>query len=281
MKLPSLAGGLLCLVLVQPLAAQQRPLVTEDPEPIGGGRVLLEGGIEYATDQQYPASGLRGNLWRLPILGVSIGISSIAEFQIDGAGRDRLSIEDRDVAPLSYLLTVTGDATSDFEDLVVGTKIRLLSERARRPAFSLRVATKLPNARNETGLGLDTTDFYVSLLAGKTVQSIRVVGNIGSGILSNPLVGHEQEDVLTYGISLARALTDRGELVGELNGRASTGSSDPHPGSETRAMLNFGGRYTVGAFRVDAGVFFGLTDADPNTGFTGGFTYVFNAFEMP
>ena len=33
-------------------SAQQRPLVTEDPEPIGAGRVLIEGGIDYAHDYQ-------------------------------------------------------------------------------------------------------------------------------------------------------------------------------------------------------------------------------------
>ena len=36
-------------------------------------------------------------------------------------------------------------------------------------------------------LGLDTIDFYSSLLLAKTVQSVRVVGNIGLGILGDPL----------------------------------------------------------------------------------------------
>ena len=61
-----------------------------------------------------------------------------------------------------------------------------MPEAAGRPAFGLRFATKLPNASNESGLGLDTTDFYVSLLGAKTVQSIRVVGNLGVGILADP-----------------------------------------------------------------------------------------------
>ena len=65
--------------------AQQRPLLTEDPETIGAGRVLLEGGVEYDDDAVYPVSGLRGDLLRLPLVGVSIGISSIAEIQIDQA----------------------------------------------------------------------------------------------------------------------------------------------------------------------------------------------------
>ena len=40
----------------------------------------------------------------------------------------------------------------------------VLSETTGRPAVGLRFATKLPNATNESGLGLDTTDFYASLL---------------------------------------------------------------------------------------------------------------------
>src|ERR687884_553799 len=150
--------------------AQQRPLVTEDPEPIGSGRILIEGGLDLVHDQQYPVSGLRGNLVRLPTIGISFGLSSIAEFQIDGGLHDRLSITGRDPnAPLASLVTATGDTTSDISDAVVGTKIKLLSETMSRPAFGLRFATKLPNASNESGLGTDTMDFSMALLAAKTV----------------------------------------------------------------------------------------------------------------
>jgi hypothetical protein len=261
--------------------AQQRPLVTADPEPIGAGRVLLEGGIDYAHEQKYPVSGLEGNLWRTPILGISVGISSIADLEIDGGPYNHLSITSQTPAPLSDELTVTGDSTSDVEDIVIGTKIRLVAEAARHPAIAFRFATRLPNAGNESGLGLDTTDFYASLLAAKTVQSIRLVGNIGFGILADPTEGDRQNDVLTYGVSFARALTDHAEVVGEVNGRASTRSGDPFPGTESRSLLNLGGRYTTGPLRLDAGVFFGLTTADPSVGFTAGFTYVFNAFQIP
>ncbi len=197
------------VMLARPAMAQQRPLVTEDPEPIGAGRVLLETGVDFASDQQYPVSGLEGDLWRVPAIGVSVGISSIAELQIDGGLFNHLSIQHRNPAPLSHLLTVTGTGTSDFQDIVIGTKIRLLAEGPKHPSLAFRFATKLPNTTNEKGLGLDTTDFYASLLAAKTVQSIRVVGNVGFGILADPTVGDRQNDVLTYGMSFARALTDR------------------------------------------------------------------------
>ena len=95
---------LVCVAIARPARAQQRPLVTEDPEPIGAGRVLLEGGIDYLHDQQYPVSGLRGNLWRIPTLGVSVGLSSIAELQIDGGFHNRLSITDTGIGPAPLAL---------------------------------------------------------------------------------------------------------------------------------------------------------------------------------
>jgi hypothetical protein len=272
---------LVLMALARPAAAQQRPLVTEDPETIGAGRLLIEGGIDYAHEQEYPVSGLTGNLWRVPTIGISVGISSIAEFQIDGGFHDQLSITERKAAPLSSLLTATGTSTHDVEDVVLATKIRILAESAGRPAVGIRFATKLPNASNESGLGLDTTDFYASLLGAKTVQSIRVVGNLGVGILSDPTSGNRQNDVLTYGLSFARAMTQLAELVGEINGRASTRKGDPFPGTESRGILKLGGRFTQGPVRLDAGVFFGLTTVDPKIGFTAGFTYVFNAFKIP
>jgi hypothetical protein len=265
-----------------PAFAQQRPLVTEDPEPVGAGRVLIEAGADLAFDQQYPVSGLKGTLFRLPTIGFSFGLSSIAELQIDGGLHDVLSIKSRDPnAPLASLVTATGDSTSDFDDAVVGIKVRLLAETASAPAFGIRFATRLPNASNESGLGLNTTDFMGSLLAAKTIESIRVVGNFGVGILSDPTNGHRQNDVVTYGISIARAMTSAAEVVAELNGRASVRSGDAFPGTESRGLLKLGGRYTTGAFRVDGGVFFGTTTIDPTIGFTGGFTYVFNGFKVP
>jgi hypothetical protein len=113
------------------------------------------------------------------------------------------------------------------------------------------------------------------------VQSVQVVGNLGFGILADPTEGNRQNDVLTYGVSFARAMTQQAELVGEINGRVSTRSGEPFPGTETRGLLKFGGRYTRGTLRLDAGVAFGLTTIDPTVRFTLGFTYVFNAFTLP
>jgi hypothetical protein len=260
--------------------AQQRPLLTEDPETVGTGLILLEGGFETQQDVFYPASGLRGDLLRVPTLGVSFGFSSILELQIDGGFYDRLNIKSIVPAPLSDKLELSGDETTDIEDVVVATKIRLVSEAAGRPSVGVRLATKLPTASNESGLGLDTMDFYITGLLGKTVQSVRVVGNLGIGILSDPIEGDRQNDVVTYGVSIARALQQGLEFVGEINGRLNTRDARTPTGTETRSGIRVGLRFTRAAVRIDGGLLFGLTSRDPNFGFTAGVTYVFRGFRL-
>ena len=257
--------------------AQQRPLLTEDPEPVGDRLVLLEAGVDHTWNHVYPASGLKGTLLRAPRLGFSFGMGSQAEIQLDAVSISRLVISERSPAPLAHMLEVPGDTTRGWDDAVIGAKVKLVSEGARRPAVGLRFATRLPNASNETGLGLDTMDFFQALLVGKTVQSIRVVGNVGVGILSDPTRGDRQNDVLTYGISLARAITTASEIVGEVNGRISTRRGTPPPGTESRGRMTFGLRYTRGTLRFDTGLFTGLTALDPKIGVTTGVTWVFQS----
>jgi hypothetical protein len=264
-------------------SAQQRPLVTEDPETIGTGNVLIEGGFDVQRGVFYPASGLEGNLLRFPTLGVSFGFSSILELQFDGGFYDRLKITSAKRAPLSGELAITGDTTHDVEDLIVATKIRIVSEAPDRPSFGIRLATKLPNAGNESGLGLDTMDFHAVALLGKTTRSVRVVGNVGVGILSDPIEGDRQNDVLLYGLSMARAVRQGFEVVGEVNGRLNTRKNEDHTptGTESRSSFRAGVRFTQGTVRVDGGLILGLTPRDANFGVTAGVTYVFHGFTLP
>jgi hypothetical protein len=281
MSKTTIAAALLLLASASVASAQQRPLVTEDPETVGTGNILIEGGFDTQRSALFPASGLEGNLLRLPTLGVSFGFSSILELQIDGGFYDRLSITSRSPAPLADELDFTGDSTHDVEDLVVATKIRIVSEGVRRPSFGIRLGTKLPTAGNQSGLGLDTMDFHATALMAKTTQAVRVVGNLGVGILSDPIEGNRQNDVVLYGLSVARALQQGLEFVGEINGRLNTRQEDVPPGTESRAGLRVGLRFTHAAVRVDSGLLFGLTSRDPSFGFTAGVTYVFKGFTLP
>src|SRR5688500_18363968 len=275
MALKKVLWSLVFLVAAPSLAAaQQRPLVTEDPEVVGPRQVLVELGFDHVAKQRFPASGLEGTLLRFPTFGLSFGLG-IAEIQLDGAAFQRLQITNRFPAPLDSVLEFTGDRTTSVDDFTVGTKIRLMSEGPGRPAIGVRFSTKLPMARNERGLGLDTTDFYASLLVAKTIQSVRVVANAGVGILSDPTRGDRQNDVLTYGLSLARALTQASEVVGEMVLRLHTGDHEPAPGTESSALMRSGLRFTKGPVRIDGGVTLGILAQDPQFGVTAGLTWVF------
>jgi hypothetical protein len=265
-----------------PAFAQQRPLQTEDPETIGAGRILIEAGLDYNRDVYLPVSGLRGNLFSVPTLGVSLGVSSIAEIQMQIGGYQQMAITDRVLtAPFAGLLLLddTG-STDDLEDMHVGAKVRLVSEGARRPSIASRFSTRLPNAGNESGLGKDMQDFETSVLLAKTIQSVRVVGNVGLLMLGNPTRPAAQDDLLFYNLSVARAISPAAEIVGEFVGRANFARTTT-PGAEDRGLLRFGARYTYGGVRLDGGILLGLTPRDPEIGLTAGFTWVFNAVTIP
>lgn len=278
-KIPAFVFG--AFLLCGSAFAQQRPLVTEDPETVGSGLVLIEGGLDYQRDVFYPVSGLEGNLLSVPVMGVSFGVGSIAELQIDSALYNRLSVTSRRLtAPRAHQVTFDGDNTADLGDIVIGTKVRLVAEGTGRPAFAVRFATRLPNASHESGLGTDTTDFFLSALIAKTVQSIRVVGNLGVGVLPKATGEDGQNDVITYGLSLARAVRQGVEIVAEGNGLWNPREAVT-VGSEDRTTARFGGRITRGTVRVDGAAVIGISRRDTNFGFTAGFTWVFRGFTVP
>ena len=251
--------------------AQQRPLLTQDPEVIGDGRLLVESGVETGSNIWYPVSGLTGDRVAVPI-GVSIGLGTVTELQIDG-GYQWLSIDRRDVAPLDFRVR-SGARMSDVIDVTVATKVRVFGEGPRRPAVGVRFATELPNASNESGLGLDTLNFVATILAAKTVGAFRIVGNTGIALLSDALEGSSQQDAFVGSVSIAYALRPSMDLVGELSGRQVLFADQPPIGAEPRGQLRGAVRYTRGAWRGDAGLIVGTTRQDPDIGLAVGLTWI-------
>lgn len=277
-----LAVALVTLATLWPgaAAAQQRPFTTEDPEAIGAGRIMLESGLDYDRSVTFSSSGLTGHLLAVPTMGISVGVSSIAEVQVDGGFYQRLAITNRVPAPLTSALAVTGDRTTSVRDLMVATKVRVFGESAARPSLAVRMATRIPSASAESGLGKDATEFNGALLLAKSVENARVVANVGFVILEDATRAARQDDLLTYGLSVAATIGRGAEVVAEINGRA---NFNPHVvrGSESRGVLRVGTRWTRGPVRFDAAAVVGMTDLDPTIGLTTGFTWVFDAFTIP
>lgn len=267
--------------LAAPAHAQSRPLVTEDPETVPAGFILLEAGIDFLNGILYPASGLSGNQLRLGSFGFSFGVSSIAEIQFDGALNNQLKIQSFDpTAPLAPMYTGDTSFASSFEDFVVGAKVRFVSETQGRPAMAVRFSTRLPMVSTATGLALGTTDFTAALAIAKTIRSTRVAANAGLALLGDPTRGDNHNTAVTYGASVARAIATGTELVGEVNGRFDLGDEPIPVGTESRSLARVGARFTKGPVRIDAGLLFGFTEFDPSWGATFGATWVFKGFTV-
>jgi len=269
------------LLVARLAAAQEGPVNRQDPEPIGAGLIRVGVATTYGRDVFYPLSGLEGNLLQLAVAEFEVGLSPIADFELSGGPYNRLSITDRRSAPLASLVTATGASTHAVEDIVIGTKIRLVPEDAGRPAVAFRFAVRLPNAKHPSGLGQDTTDFSAALLTGKTWGPLRAVGTGGVMIMSEPLNASKQNDVLTYGGSVRVAMSHHTDALGEISGWWSVRHGIPPVGTESRGIATIGGRYTHGPVQLDAGAMFGVTSIGPGAGVTVGVRYTFRAFSLP
>jgi len=262
------------------LLAQQRPLQTQEPTILPPGTVSLQFGFDFLQNAKFPLSGLRGDLTSLGVLGINTGLGEIVEFQMQGTVYDSLSINQRSTTPLNLTLNSGGTATSDFGDLSLSTKILLVSEKKHFPALAFRPTVQLPNASAAKGLGLDSTQFYGTLLAGKHLGKLNAFANAGLGILSNPVEAAVQNDVLVYGVGGIYPITPAVNLASEVYGRWSTREQDAPLGTESQSLFRLGVQINGLGFRWDIGGVAGLAESSPHSGITFGVTKEFRAFRI-
>jgi hypothetical protein len=255
----------------------QRPLATVDPLLAEPGWLLVETGAAFAHDREIPAVGLRGNVLRVPELTLRLNVARRVELRLD-TGYEVLFVRDRREAPLSAELDYDGESSSDIRDPVVSTLVRVRDESEGAPALGLKIATRLPMASNQSGLGLDTTDFFLALLAAKDAGGLRWVANLGLGILEVPTAVTSQNDVLTYGFSVSRDIGSRIGIGAGVDGHVDL-SGQVHPGTEDTSVVRLGGRFGAGTSTIDAALLIGLAEVDAPIGITLGVTRAFHLFD--
>lgn len=259
------------------LSAQQRPLITEIPDPVGEGKARLELGVELFQNQFFPLSGLGGDLAHLGVIGVRFGLGSRVEFQLQGTLGNFLNIKQRNVAPFSNLLRVTGNSTDGIGDFLFATKIKLRDEVARWPSFSFRVGAILPNLSNESGLGIDTTRTFGSFLVGKHFGKTYLFSNLGIAIVDRPTQIASQSDKFVYGLAFIHPVTNRLQLLGEIQGLQGNAS----PGVEDTSQVRLGAQIRAAGLVWDVAGLAGLKRADPDTGVIFGITRDFQLYKVP
>lgn len=262
-------------MLVAPLAAaaQQRPLMTEEPLTVRPGAALVQFGIEFLQDARFPLSGLEGDLTRVGVVDVRYGVSRAAEIQIQGAIRNFLSVSEQHLAPVTPILSRSGTSTSDFGDFTLAAKFRLLDETESSPAFGVRFGFEMPNSNETRGIGLNTTNIFLTVLAQKHFGKLNLFGNLGLGILQAPEGLFTQNDVLLYGVGALYPVHERVNLVGEVAGRYSsrdTPVTSALISTGSRSQARLGVQVFAGGLRWDFAGLAGFTKDDPDSGFTFG-----------
>ncbi len=252
---------------------QQRPFKTDDAEILEMGRVRIGFGAEFLQGQKYSLSGLEGNLIRLGVSSIHAGVGKYAEFQISGVAQDVLSVTGR-TEPI-IPADISGDSTSDFGNLVLGTKLKLLEEKGRRPAVAFKFAVELPNAKHDSGLGTNETEFYSSLLFKKHFGRSQIMADFGFAILDSPVLQGRQTDPFTYGVAAVIPVLRNVNFVGEIHGRQ---GPPRRVGNENKSRVLAGIQIWTRGIRWDLAGVAGLMEFDPKSGIIFGMSYEFQAF---
>lgn len=264
------------LALSLAASAQQRPLLTEDVDIIAPGTVRIQAGLDFMQDVKYPASGLTGDLTRVGVIGINIGLSPNVEFQIEGVGQNFLSINSRRPGAIPLALAPGVNSTNDIGDFILWTKIKLHAETRHAPSLGFRFGMQLPNSNQARGLGLNNMNAFGSILVGKKFGHdgrLNTFGNLGIAIITAPTQLFTQNDMLTYGAAGIYRLNKQFSLAGEVNGRVNTRPGSGPLGTEAQSQARLGMQIRASGLRFDLAGIRGLGKFSPKSGVTVGVTY--------
>lgn len=266
------------MVSVLAVTAQQRPLLTDDVDITPSGAFEIGAGVDFFQDAKFPLSGISGDLMRVGDIRVRTGFASNVEFQIEGAIQNFVAINSR--TPSAIPLSINGDSTNDFDDFTVSAKVKLRNETRLLPAVGMKFGFQMPNTNQSFGIGTNQINVFGKVLLQKKFGSVvantprfKALGNLGLQIMTAPLERFTQNDVLLYGLAGIYRLTDRVNLVSEVNGRVNTRSDAAPLGTESIGQFRIGTQIKASGLRFDAAAAFGLTRFSPRTGLIVGVTY--------
>jgi hypothetical protein len=254
--------GIALLLSLGVSMGQNRPLITETPTTVGKNRIRTELGFEFLQEAVYTFSGLEGDLSRIGVLGVRMGVGSNVELQFFWTAQNFLNINRRWDAPNTPNLDFSGNSTSDVGDLVIASKFQFADEKRIRPAIGFQFAAELPNASNQSGLGNDEMNFYAAILFEKNFGKLGVIGNAGLAILGDPVTPGAQDDLFTYGLAANYTASEMLSLLIDFYGRAGDGGF----GTDQHSIIRAGVRIHAAGVFWDVAFLAGLLDTDPSTG---------------
>ncbi len=246
--------------------AQDRPLLTEPALTAPAGTLVFETGIDAIASEPSYITGIERHRWEGPSLRLVYSPAGKVELDLEWVARVGVWHEPgREVQG------------SDWGDVSVRAKWRIVSGRPGRPTLGARFGVVLPQTEFEDeqfrplGLGPNTLRAFAEALMSQTIGSgLRVDANAGLLLHDEVLRLHEQRDFFVYGLALEWAAQPGLKLVAEAAGRL----GDGHPGAEQRSEARLGLRLGRGRLRWDAALRRGLGAADGSWGVTLGLAWM-------
>jgi hypothetical protein len=268
-ELPPLRGAWAALAVVVIGAGhavgQDRPLLTEPASTARAGTLVFETGFDVLASEPSYLTGVERHRWDGPLLRLVYSPADNVELDLEWVARVGVWNEAGREAQ-----------GSDWGDVSLRAKWRILAGRPGRPRLAARFGVVLPQTQFEDeqfrplGLGPNTLRAFVEALLSQPLGPLRLDVNAGLLLHEEVFRPHEQRDFFSYGIAARWAARPAVELVAELNGR----SGDGMPGAQQRSEFRLGLRLGSGRLRGDAALRRGLLAADGTWGATLGLAWV-------
>lgn len=237
-----------------PMAAQlRRDALVQTVGAAESGEALLGVGVTRVTDAAFPLSGLRGDLTAVPVLHAIWAVGPRVAFEVKGAARQVLSIDERDRLPAVALDPSVRDGTTrDVGDFELAVSFAPLGE---PEGFSAggHFGVKLPNSDETRGIGSNTTDVTIATLFSWLSGPWRAAGWFGVAILEAPSQTFEQNDAFAYALESSWRAGPRWRLSLGTRGRVSTRRVSPR-GTEDLGEIRATVEWLRGPFAVDVGL---------------------------
>jgi len=260
--------------------AQDRPLRTTDVETVPPGDLRVEVGFDFLQDVGFPLSGLRGDETSVGVINLRMGISKIAEIQVEGAIQNFLDVKSRGASFVPDLSLTGVNSTHDTGDFALSTKIRIIKPSDKKPGLAFRFGFIMPNSDQARGIGTNTTNVFAMIALEEQLQKLTLMGDVGIEILQAPNALFTQNDVLMYGAGFSYPIHKRVNVVGEVNGLYSSRNINTSLiGTQSTGQARLGLQISVGGFTWDLAGIRGLNKYDARSGFTFGVTKEFHLFD--
>jgi hypothetical protein len=260
--------------------AQDRPLRTTDVETVPAGAVRAEVGFDFLQDVGFPLSGLRGDETSVGVLSVRMGISKIAEIELEGAVQNFLDVKSQGVSFVPNLELTGVNSTHDTGDFALSTKVRFRAPSGKKPGIAFRFGFIMPNSNQARGIGTNTTNVFAMIALEEQLQKLKLMGDVGIEILEAPNALFSQNDVLMYGAGFSYPVHKRVNIVGEVNGLYSARTINTGlVGTQSTGQGRFGLQIFAGGFTWDLAGIRGLNKYDARSGFTFGVSKEFHLFD--